>query len=112
MAQQAVPEHDRISTWPVQDAKQHFSEVLNRAHTEGEQVVTKHGREVAVILDIEHYRSLKRRAKSFKEHLSEFPKLGDDVVDELQAMVDQDRAGSVGRSFEPTEALVDGLGEP
>lgn len=46
------------ATWQVQDAKQRLSELLRRAAAEGPQFVTKHGEEVAVVLDIADYRKL------------------------------------------------------
>jgi prevent-host-death family protein len=44
--------------WQVQEAKQQLSRVLDLAQTEGPQIVTRHGREVAVVLSIEDYRAL------------------------------------------------------
>ena len=44
--------------WQVQEAKQRLSRVLDLAKTEGPQIVTRHGREVAVVLSIEDYRAL------------------------------------------------------
>jgi antitoxin Phd len=36
--------------WPVQDAKARFSELLDTAQREGPQVVTRRGREAAVLV--------------------------------------------------------------
>ena len=44
--------------WPVQDAKQRFSSLVEAARTDGPQVVTRHGREVAVVLSVEDYRAI------------------------------------------------------
>jgi prevent-host-death family protein len=44
--------------WQVQEAKQRFSEVLRAAESEP-QIVTKHGEEVAVVIDIAEYRRLR-----------------------------------------------------
>lgn len=44
--------------WPLQDAKQNFSRVVALAAEEGPQVVTRHGREVAVVMSSDHYREL------------------------------------------------------
>lgn len=44
--------------WPVQDAKQRFSRIVEAAQTQGPQVVTRHGREVAVVSSIDDYRAL------------------------------------------------------
>jgi prevent-host-death family protein len=60
-------------TWQLQKAKQHLSEVLDRAIEEGPQVVTRHGREVAVILGIEEYRRLAALKPDFKRFLLEAP---------------------------------------
>ena len=48
--------------WPLQDAKQRFSEVV-RAAEKAPQIVTRHGKEVAVVLDIEEYRRLDRHLR-------------------------------------------------
>ena len=50
-------------TWPVQDAKMRFSELIDTALAEGPQIVTKRGVETAVILPIEQWRKLERMAK-------------------------------------------------
>jgi len=44
--------------WQVQEAKQRFSEVLRAAESEP-QIVTKHGEEIAVVIDIAEYRRLR-----------------------------------------------------
>ncbi|SDU74517.1 type II toxin-antitoxin system Phd/YefM family antitoxin [Jiangella alkaliphila] len=77
------------STWPVQDAKQRLSELLRKATEEGPQIVTKHGEELAVVIDIIRYRELLRveLAPDFKHALThgsgsdEFS----DVLDEIVA---------------------------
>jgi len=65
-------------TWQVQTAKQRFSELVERAVTEGPQIVTKHGRETVVVIDIEEYRRLRGEPMDFKEFLLSIPK-GDDL---------------------------------
>lgn len=61
--------------WQLQEAKQRFSEVVRRAHDEGPQIVTRHGHDVAVILDMEEYRQLKGQQPDFKEFLLSAPDL-------------------------------------
>lgn len=57
----------------VQEAKARFSEVIERAQ-EGEPIiVTRHGKEAVVILDIEVYRELIRPKKSLLEVLRSAP---------------------------------------
>ncbi|MBT8227279.1 MAG: type II toxin-antitoxin system Phd/YefM family antitoxin [Dactylosporangium sp.] len=42
--------------WQVQEAKQRFSEVVRAAETGEPQVVTRHGMEIVVMIDIASYR--------------------------------------------------------
>ncbi len=46
------------STWTLQDAKAHLSDVVRRARSDGPQHVTIHGKEAAVILSEDAYRRL------------------------------------------------------
>ncbi|MCC9308678.1 type II toxin-antitoxin system Phd/YefM family antitoxin [Kitasatospora sp. RB6PN24] len=55
--------------WQVQEAKQKFSEVLRHAESEGPQFVTRHGDEVAVIIDIREYRRLKGGEMDLRDYL-------------------------------------------
>lgn len=63
--------------WQVQDAKQRFSELLRTAHADGPQVVTRHGEEIAVIIDIADYRHLKGETAEFKDYLRAGPDFDD-----------------------------------
>jgi antitoxin Phd len=56
-------------SWQVQDAKQRFSELIRMAHSDGPQVVTRHGEEIAVVVDIADYRRLKGETAEFKDYL-------------------------------------------
>jgi len=64
-------------SWPVQDAKQRFSELVRAAHTDGPQVVTRHGSEVAVVIDIADYRRLKGETMEFADYLLSGPRFDD-----------------------------------
>lgn len=72
--------------WQVQDAKQRLSEVLRKAQAEGPQFVTKHGEEVAVVIDIAHYRKLigVDVELDFKHALA-----GDELADEVADLFDE-----------------------
>ena len=60
-------------TWQLQDAKSHFSEVVERA-TKGEtQIVTKHGKKAAVVLAYDTYLELKQQKTSLLEVLRTGP---------------------------------------
>lgn len=57
-------------TWAVQDAKAHFSELLNECVKNGPQVVTRRGTETAVLVTISEWNRLKEVARpSLKELL-------------------------------------------
>lgn len=64
-------------TWQLQKAKQHLSEVVDRALEEGPQIVTRHGKEVAVILGYADYQRLLARRPDIKKFLLEAPDLGE-----------------------------------
>lgn len=51
-----------MKTWPVQDAKARFSELLESCVREGPQIVTKRGTETAVLVPIEEWRRLNAAA--------------------------------------------------
>lgn len=48
-----------MKTWPVQDAKARFSEMLDDCLKHGPQLVTKRGSEAAVLVPIEEWRRLR-----------------------------------------------------
>jgi len=52
-----------VNSWPVQDAKARFSELLNACLSEGPQVVTRRGAETAVLVDIAEWRRLCNAAR-------------------------------------------------
>lgn len=43
------------SRWPLQDAKSRFSELVRRAHSDGPQRVTLHGRDAVVVVDADEF---------------------------------------------------------
>lgn len=68
--------------WQVQEAKQRFSEVLRAAESGHAQYVTRHGKEVAVVISIdEFHRIVNRKARAakyrdFNDWILNGPKLG------------------------------------
>ncbi|MDN5936333.1 MAG: type II toxin-antitoxin system Phd/YefM family antitoxin [Nitrosospira sp.] len=52
-----------MKTWPVQDAKARFSELLQASLNQGPQLVTKHGTEAAVLVPVREWRRLTARAR-------------------------------------------------
>ena len=86
-----TPDH-----WQIQDAKQRFSEMIRAVTTEGPQVITRHGEEVAVVVDIGEYRRLTRPAMDLARILLGGPKLDDGAVN-VFAEIAAERKADFGR---------------
>ena len=52
-----------MNTWPVQDAKARFSEMLDQCVSSGAQMVTRRGQETAVLVSVSEWQRLKQNAK-------------------------------------------------
>ena len=52
-----------MQSWPVQDAKARFSELLETSLAEGPQLVTKHGKAAAVLVPIRQWDALRSAGK-------------------------------------------------
>jgi antitoxin Phd len=70
-----------MATWQIQHAKARFSDLIERACSEGPQTITRHGAERAVVLSIEDYRALVVQRFDFKEYLLGGPKVDDFEVE-------------------------------
>lgn len=74
--------------WLIQDAKQRFSEMIRAVTSEGPQVITRYGEDVAVVVDTGEYHRLTRPAVDLASVLLGSPKLDDraaDVFAEIEA---------------------------
>ncbi len=80
------------STWKLQDAKNRFSEVINKAARSGPQIVTRRGKEAAVVMSIEDYRQLIEPETSLVDFLSLSPLRGVEL--------DLERSKEVGREID------------
>jgi prevent-host-death family protein len=58
-----------VKTWPVQDAKARFSELLETCLKEGPQIVTKRGAETAVLVPVDDWRRLQQSARATLKEL-------------------------------------------
>jgi prevent-host-death family protein len=56
-------------TWQLQEAKARFSEFLDASLREGPQIVTRHGKEEAVLVPIAEWRRLQVNKPTLKELL-------------------------------------------
>jgi antitoxin Phd len=52
-----------MKSWPVQDAKARFSELLEICLKEGPQIVSKRGADAAVLVPLKEWERLQRSAK-------------------------------------------------
>lgn len=52
-----------MNSWPVQDAKSRFSELLDTCLNEGPQVVTRRGAETAVLVPMTEWKRLNNNAR-------------------------------------------------
>jgi|SRR5690242_13925073 prevent-host-death family protein len=82
--------------WQIQDAKQRFSEMIRAVEHDGPQIITRHGEEVAVVVDINEYRKLTRPIVDLTGLLLGGPKLSDDGNEAL-AEVEAERKADFGR---------------
>jgi len=78
--------------WQLQAAKQHFSELVERARRDGPQVVSKHGKDAVVVVSIEEYRRLRGGEPSLIEFIRSAPDF-----DDLD--LDLDRSQDTGRDL-------------
>ena len=86
-----VPDH-----WQIQDAKQRFSEMIRAVMRDGPQVITRHGEDVAVVVDIAEYRRLTRPTVDLTGILLGGPKL-DGAAAEAFTEVEAERKADFGR---------------
>lgn len=52
-----------MKSWPVQDAKARFSELLETCLKEGPQIVSKRGADTAILVPLKDWERLQRSAK-------------------------------------------------
>ena len=65
--------------WQLQDAKNRFSEVVNKALKDGPQTVTRHGEEIVVILSKAEYNRLLKSQTSLLDFFRQSPLVGIDL---------------------------------
>jgi len=65
--------------WSVADAKAHLSAVLEKARTEGPQLITRNGKETAVVVGIEEWERKTRQKGTLADFLLNSPLHGADI---------------------------------
>lgn len=76
--------------WALQDAKNRFSEVVNRAEAEGPQLITRRGEDTAVLISVRDFKALTGQKQSLVDFLRSSP-LGE---------IDLSRDSDTGREIE------------
>ncbi|HEX8045176.1 type II toxin-antitoxin system Phd/YefM family antitoxin [Rhizobium sp.] len=71
--------------WPLQDAKNQFSKVVQKARSEGPQTVTLRGERAAIVLSAEDYDALRASRPSLVDDLLSGPTWDDDFADAVAA---------------------------
>ncbi len=69
-----------MATWQIQDGKNKLSEMIDRAISEGPQVITRRGVEIAVVLPIALYRKLTAPKRPLGDFLMASPLRGSKLV--------------------------------
>ena len=59
--------------WQLQEAKNQFSTVVDKALTDGYQVVTRHGQPAVVVMSMEEFRKLQPRTQTLSRFLADSP---------------------------------------
>jgi len=76
--------------WQLQDAKSKFSELVERALTNGVQIVTRRGQKTVVVLPYEEYQRLANPSDSLAQFLLSSPLLGSELTIERDKRLPRD----------------------
>jgi antitoxin Phd len=66
--------------WQLQDAKNKFSELVDRALAQGAQIVTRRGKKAVVVMPFEEYERLTQRASGLAQFLLASPLAGSELT--------------------------------
>ena len=72
--------------WQLQEAKSKFSELVDRAMSQGTQIVTRRGKNAVVVMPFEDYKRLTEKKESFSDFLLASPLAGSEI------QVDRDKS--------------------
>ena len=65
-----------MKTWPLQEAKNQFSRVVELARKKGPQTVTRHGEPVVVVVSANEFKTMTRPRESVLEFFSPLQRSG------------------------------------
>ncbi len=66
----------RAHNWTVAEAKAKFSEIIERAKSEGPQTITKNGRTAAIVVEAEEWKRKTQRVGNLAEFFAASPLRG------------------------------------
>jgi antitoxin Phd len=64
------------NVWQLQEAKNKFSSLVDKAQREGPQIVTKHGKESVVVLSVRDYQQMRKPKTSLVKFFKNSPLVG------------------------------------
>lgn len=70
--------------WQLQDAKNHFSKVVQNARTQGPQIVTLRGERAAVVLSASDYDALTAGRPNVVDHLLSGPAWDEELAEAIE----------------------------
>ncbi|MBI1297240.1 type II toxin-antitoxin system prevent-host-death family antitoxin [bacterium] len=68
-----------MRSWQLQEAKNKFSEVVSEAITDGPQIITRRGIEVAVLLSYDQFKALRSEQLSLVDFFQTVPIASEDL---------------------------------
>ena len=84
--------------WQIQEAKQRFSEMIRAVASEGPQIITRHGEDVSVVVELAEYRRLTHPVADLTRILLGGPKL--DAAADVFAQIEAERSTDPGRDID------------
>ncbi|MDO8670449.1 MAG: type II toxin-antitoxin system Phd/YefM family antitoxin [Dehalococcoidia bacterium] len=76
--------------WKLQDAKNRFSELVDRVLKDGAQIVTRHGERVVVVLPYDEYEKITKPEENLVQFLLNSPLAGSELVIERDRSLPRD----------------------
>ena len=76
--------------WKLQDAKNRFSELVDRALKDGAQIVTRHGEKVVVVLSYDEYEKITKPEGNLVQFILSSPLAGSELLIERDSSLPRD----------------------
>ena len=86
-----------MSIYSIAEAKAHLTQLVRQAEEEGEVHLSRHGKQVAVLLSIREYQRLNHKQRDFGEILDDL--FEQDICVEETDLFDRDRKSVTDRGF-------------